>query len=153
MAEDTNGTSAHPISTKVILCVDENDAILRFEKTLLERSGYAALTAASAQQALEYVTMCEIDAVLLDYGMPEMDGYDIALEIRRVKPELIIILLSGGDVPTSALALVNAFIFKLETSRALLPMIADLCSQTRYSNQKQQAFERQETSWQNVSRT
>ncbi len=52
MAEDPNVTSAHPISEKVILCVDDDEAILQYEKTLLELSGYAVLTASSGKQAL-----------------------------------------------------------------------------------------------------
>jgi hypothetical protein len=40
----------------------------------------------------------------------------------------VIILLSGSDVPTRALALVDAFVLKLEASKQLLPMIAELCN-------------------------
>ena len=73
--------------------------------------------------------MCKCDAVLLDYEMPGMNGHEVASEIKRIRPELIIILLSGSDIPTQALALVDAFVPKLEASRQLLPMIAELCSQ------------------------
>jgi CheY-like chemotaxis protein len=128
---------AYSTSKKLVLCIDDDEVVLHYEKALLERSGYAVLTAASAEQALRLVTMCAIDAVLLDYEMPEMNGSEVALEIRRVRPELIIIMLSGSDVPVSALALVDAFVLKLETSRTLLPMIADLCSRTSPSRQAQ----------------
>ena len=83
----------------------------------------------SAQQGLRLATMCKCDAVLLDYEMPGMNGHEVASEIKRIRPELIIILLSGSDIPTQALALVDAFVPKLEASRQLLPMIAELCSQ------------------------
>jgi len=128
VAEDTNVTSAHPISKKVILCVDDDEAILQYEKTLLELSGYAVLTASSGKQALQLVTTSELDVVILDYGMPEMSGHEIALEIRLARPRLPIILLSGSDVPTDVLALVDAFILKIEASRKLVPTIAYLCS-------------------------
>jgi DNA-binding response OmpR family regulator len=121
---------AYSTSKKLILCIDDDEAILCYEKALLERSGYAVLTASSAEQALRLVTMCPIDAVLLDYEMPDRNGSQVALDMRRVRPELIIIMLSGSDVPSSALALVDAFVLKLETSRTLLPMIADLCRRT-----------------------
>jgi hypothetical protein len=42
----------------------------------------------------------------------------------------MVILLSGSDVPTNALAFVDAFIPKLEANRQLLPMIVGLCGQT-----------------------
>jgi CheY-like chemotaxis protein len=74
--------------------------------------------------------MCKCDAVLLDYEMSGINGHEVAVEIKRVRPELMVILLSGGEVPTCALALVDAFVPKLEASRQLLPMIAELCSRT-----------------------
>lgn len=117
-------------SKKTILCIDDDDAILRYEKMLLERSGYTVLTAASAQQGLRLVTMCKCDAVLLDYEMPVMNGHEVAVEIKRIRPELGVILLSGSDVPTDALALFDGFVPKLEASQQLLPMIAEICSWT-----------------------
>jgi len=122
--------STYPIPKRTILCIDDDDAILRYEKALLERSGYGVLTAASARQGLRLVTMCKCDAVLLDYEMPEMNGHEVAAEIKRVRPELMVILLSGTEVPMQALALVDAFVPKLEASQQLLPMIAELCSRT-----------------------
>ena len=128
MAEDTNVTSAHPISKKVVLCVDDDEAILQYEKTLLEMSGYAVLVASSGEDALRLIATSEFDAAILDYGIPGMSGHEIALEIRQARPRLPIILLSGSDVPTDVLALVDAFILKIEASRKLVPTIADLCS-------------------------
>jgi DNA-binding NarL/FixJ family response regulator len=60
--------------------------------------------------------------------MPTMNGCDVAFEIKRMRPELAVILLSSSEVPKYALALVDAFVLKLEASRALLPTIAALCS-------------------------
>jgi CheY-like chemotaxis protein len=121
---------ANPISNRTILCIDDDEAVLRYEKALLERSGYTVLTASSAQQGLRLATMCKCDAVLLDYEMPGMNGNQVALEIKRIRPDLMVILLSGSDVPTQALASVDAFVPKLEASRQLLPMIAEVCGQT-----------------------
>jgi len=130
--------SAHPPSKRTILCLDDDVAILRYEKMLLEKHGYAVITAASAQQGLRLATMCECDAVLLDYEMPGMNGNEVASEIKRIRPDLSIILLSGSEVPTYALALVDAFVPKLEASRELLPMIAELCSRPHDPQQKQE---------------
>jgi DNA-binding response OmpR family regulator len=55
---------------RTIFCIDDDEAILRYEKALLEKSGYTILAAASAQQGLRLATMCKCDAVLLDYEMP-----------------------------------------------------------------------------------
>ena len=125
-----------PPSKKTILCIDDDNSILRFEKALLERSGYNVLTAASAQEGLKLATTCMCDAVLLDYQMPGMNGHEVASEIRLVRPSLAIILLSGSEVPTQALALVDAFVPKVDSSRQLLPLIADLCSRRQKANRK-----------------
>ena len=134
--------SAFPTPKKTILCIDDDEAILGYEKLLLETSGYAVVTAASAQQALRLVTMCKCDTVLVDYEMPGMTGYEIAVAIRRVRPELMVILLSGSEVPTHALTVVDAFVPKLEATRQLLPMVAALCSRSRDPQQKQEGSER-----------
>ena len=122
--------STYASAKKTILCIDDDEAILRYEKALLEKSGYSVLTAVSGLQALRLVTMCKCDIVVLDFEMPGMNGHEVARKIKRIRPELVVILLSGSDVPTNALALVDAFIPKLEASRHLLPMIAGICGQT-----------------------
>lgn len=116
---------------KTILCIDNDNGILRYERALLERSGYGVITAASAQHGLKLATTCDCDAVLIDYEMCGMNGHEVAAEIKLVKPGLVVILLSGSEVPTQALAQVDAFVPKLEASHQLLPMIAELCSQTQ----------------------
>lgn len=121
--------SVYKASKRVILCVDDDAAVLSYEKVLLETSGYAVLTAASAQQALRLVTLCRCDAVLLDYELPGTNGYELAVAIKGVVPRVAIILFSGCEVPPHALTVVDAFVPKLEASRRLLPMIAELCSE------------------------
>jgi CheY-like chemotaxis protein len=121
-------SSSCPTSKRIILCIDDDEAILHYEKALLERSGYAVLTTASAHRGLRLLRMREFDAVLLDYEMPGMNGGKVALEIKLAEPEMKVILLSGSDVPSHALAFVDAFVPKLEANRQLLPMIAELCN-------------------------
>jgi DNA-binding response OmpR family regulator len=110
-----------------ILCIDDDEAILRYETALLERSGYAVLTASSGQRGLELISMGPCDAVLLDYAMPRMSGHQVAVEIKRVRPTLTVIFVSNSDVPRHSLALVDAFVPKLEAGRQLLPTLAQVC--------------------------
>jgi CheY-like chemotaxis protein len=128
-----------PPSKKTILCIDDDASILRYERALLERSGYEVLTAPSGQQGVKLATSCQCDAVLLDYEMYGMSGQEVASEIKRVKPELAVILLSGRVVPMQALAVVDAFVPKLEASRQLLPIIAELCVRRQKEKQRQES--------------
>jgi hypothetical protein len=68
-----------------------------------------------------------------------MSGQEVASEIKRVKPELAVILLSGRVVPMQALALVDAFVPKLEASRQLLPIVAELCVRRQKKKQRQES--------------
>lgn len=129
--------STYSTSKRLILCISHDQAILRYEQALLERAGYAVLTAASVQQALRLVTMCECDAVLLEYEMLGLSGGDVALQMKRVRPELTIIMLSGSEVPAHVLFLVEAVVPKLDASRQLLPLIAELCARNHDTGQKQ----------------
>jgi CheY-like chemotaxis protein len=124
------------ISRKTLLCIDDDDSILRFERALLERSGYLVFTAASGQEGLKLATTCGCNAVLLDYQMSGMNGHEVASEIRLLSPSPAIILLSGSEVPPKALASVDAFALKVDSSQQLLPLIAELCSRTHEGNRE-----------------
>ena len=130
--------STYPPSRKIILCIDGDGSILRYQKALLERSGYAVLTAVSTKQALRLITMCECDAVLLNYEMFERSGHGVAFEIKLMRPELKVVLVADTEVPTQALALVDACATHEEGSRHLLRMIAEVCSRSQDPERKQE---------------
>ena len=112
----------------VLLCVDDNESVLECEKSFLESFGYTVLTAASGGKGLELASKYSVDVVILDYFMPEMNGQEVAIEMRRLRPEAAIIMLSGAaDVPEQALKWVDAFIAKDCLVSQLLPTIAQLC--------------------------
>jgi len=120
--------AAYPALQKaVLLCIDDNEDLLECEKSFLESFGYTVLTAASGGKGLELASKYSIDAVILDYLMPEMSGKEVAIEIRRLKPLAPIILLTGAlDVPEQTLNLVDALIAKDHLGSQLLTAIAQL---------------------------
>src|SRR5579864_3507897 len=84
----------------VLLCIDDNQDVLECEKSFLESFGYTVLTAASGGQGLELASIYPVDLVVVDYVMPEMNGQEVAIEMRRLRPQAPIILLTGAvDVP------------------------------------------------------
>jgi CheY-like chemotaxis protein len=112
-----------------ILCIDDDEGVLYFLRTILERSGYKTLTATSGRQGLKLATHSKFDLVVLDYEMPGMNGHEVASVMKNLRPDLKVVLISGSDVPSHALTSVDAFVDKVETSRQLLPIIAELCGQ------------------------
>lgn len=125
-----------PAARKLILCIDDDPAILDYEQALLEGAGYAVVTALSAQRGLELVTENNFNAVLIDYRMPDMNGCDVASEIKQRQPDLAVILLSGADVPSHDLAVADGFVHKLEVARELLPLIARLSNRDQQPHRK-----------------
>jgi CheY-like chemotaxis protein len=68
--------------------------------------------------------------VIVDYHMPEMNGHEVATEIKRLRPQLPIVMVSSDDeVPEHALKVVDAFVSKDEASSRLLPVITRICGE------------------------
>jgi two-component system response regulator MprA len=82
-----------------ILVVDDEVAIRLTLEMLLNRRGYAVMTAAGGQEALELVEQHGFDLILLDLNLPGMNGLDVAHQIRVRRPAARIMLLTGQDVP------------------------------------------------------
>ena len=105
-----------------ILCVDDEIPGLFLRKMLLEGDGYRVLTASSGKEALTFAESRELDAVILDFNMPEMDGGEVAHKLREEFPRLKIIMLSGypENAPPAIRALVDGFVRKGEKPDELL---------------------------------
>jgi CheY-like chemotaxis protein len=74
-----------------------------------------------------------VDAVVLDYKMPGMDGAQVAEVLRREHPTIPIVLLTGValEVPETLLRMVDAYVRKGENAEVLLSAIAQVLSRTR----------------------
>ena len=115
------------LQNAVLLCIDDSEDVLECEKSFLESFGCTVLTAPNGGQGLELASKYSADVVILDYFMPEMDGQEVAIEMKRLRPQTPIIMLSGTvDVPEQALKWVDAFIAKDCLTTQLLPTIAQL---------------------------
>jgi len=84
-------------SKATVLCIDDDGAGLEARKKVLEISGYRVLTARSGEQGLELFVSHRIDAVILDYQMPGMNGDRTANQMKRIRPNVPIVMLSGND--------------------------------------------------------
>ena len=82
---------------KRILVVDDEPAILRFLRASLESQGYIVSVADDARTALDMVQKNTTDLVVLDLGLPDMDGLDVLRHIRDGGETLPIIILSSRE--------------------------------------------------------
>jgi CheY-like chemotaxis protein len=93
---------------------------------VLESTGYAVLTAASARAGLELFASRPTDAVLLDYGMPEMNGGEVAAVMKAMKPDIPVVMLSAlPSLPENARS-VDAFVTKGQSPETWLDILAAL---------------------------
>jgi PAS domain S-box-containing protein len=90
------------IGTEVLLVVEDDEALRKLITALLEGSGYKVLQAASGAAALQLARNCEehIDLVLTDMLMPGMSGIELSTELRKLRPRMKVLLMSGyaGDL-------------------------------------------------------
>ena len=80
---------------KRILIVDDNEAAANVLQKLLKLNGYTTEVAYSGKQALAHLTTFDPHVVFLDIGMPVMDGYQTAQEIKKSTWRGAIVALSG----------------------------------------------------------
>jgi len=83
-------------SETVLLCEDE-EHIRKLVETMLSRQGYRVLSAETVERALEIVRQRaqDIDLLLTDIVMPQKSGLDLAREVRQIRPEIKLLLMSG----------------------------------------------------------
>jgi two-component system alkaline phosphatase synthesis response regulator PhoP len=80
-----------------VLVVDDAPEIVRLTRDYLEHAGFAVLVAADGPAALKLARTRAPDVVVLDLGLPGMDGLDVTREIRRGSAVPIIMLTARAD--------------------------------------------------------
>ena len=114
--------------TKCLLCVDDHEEVLSIMGEFLRVFGYSVLTAPSGARGLQLLQRNPVDAVILDYEMPKMDGAELALRIKADRPELPVLMFTGypADVPQDVRRSVDAFVVKGDPAEKLLQTLRDL---------------------------
>lgn len=78
-----------------ILCIDDDAQTLEIRKLLLETFDFRVITATSAREGLNLFRSRNVDAVVLDYQMPEMDGGKVARKMKDLRPQVPVLVLSA----------------------------------------------------------
>jgi CheY-like chemotaxis protein len=110
-----------------ILCIDDHLNGLIGRKMFLENNGYEVLEATGGSEGLKLFESHSVDAVVLDYQMPGMNGDVVAAKMKRVKSHVPIMLLSGyGPPPMRKLEAVDSFLSKSQPPNILLSALQEL---------------------------
>jgi len=90
-----------------ILVVDDEEVVRLLFKETLEDLGHTVITAGAASKGLELVKQRDFDLVFLDLKMPGMDGAELFRQIKAIKPQLLVTIITGypdSDIMARALA-------------------------------------------------
>jgi CheY-like chemotaxis protein len=101
--------------TATVLCIDDEQTALQLRQNLLESAGYRVLAAKSGALGIKSFKSEPVDAVILDYWMADMNGLQVAREIRKINPSIPIIILSAyGELLDESLGIADLWIRKGE---------------------------------------
>jgi len=83
--------------SETVLVVDDSEPVLALTSRILDRAGYAVLTAPSGQWALSVAARHPkpIDLLLTDVMMPGMSGVELAVQLAGARPDLCVLYMSG----------------------------------------------------------
>jgi len=110
----------------LVLSVDDDPTVLFTRQRILELHGYHVLSAANGEEALAVFDIYPIRIVLLDYAMPGRDGGMVALEMKKRKPHVPIVIVSAQSVPEHTVSCADGFVTKGEGPALLLAAIQEL---------------------------
>ena len=82
---------------KTILVVDDEPKIVQLLRDYLERAGFRVLTASNGKTALALAHSEKPDLIILDLGLPEMDGLDVTRTLRKDSNVPILMLTARSD--------------------------------------------------------
>lgn len=85
-----------------ILLVDDDPALLKLLKALLDGAGFHVLAAKSAGEALMMCRRTKIDLLLTDVSMPDLMGPELAMHVVDFDPDVRVMYMSGSDAESLA---------------------------------------------------
>src|SRR5580704_15506730 len=94
----------------LVLCIDDAEVALRVRKLLLSSAGYVVLTAASGEEGLETFKQNPVDLVIADHFLSDKSGAEIAAEMKEMKPQVPILIVSASEESPGGLEFADGFL-------------------------------------------
>ena len=95
LATTVRGELGPPRPASAILVVDDEPGVRNLLRNVLTGVSYQVLEADNGREAVRQVEISEVDLVIMDLAMPEQDGIETIRALRRLRPRLKIIAMSG----------------------------------------------------------
>ena len=111
-----------------ILCIDDNKTALYARKLVLASAGYSVLATEDVETAMRLFSRYSVDIVLCDYLLQGKTGTELAAEMKKLKPNVPVVILSGlSDIPDAEH--VDLFLTKGESPTVVLQKLSELLAQ------------------------
>jgi len=78
-----------------ILLIDDEPAQITSIKSFLKRRTYSILTASSGEEGISYIDDGNVDLVFTDFRMPDMNGLEVVKNIKRINPEIPVVVITA----------------------------------------------------------
>lgn len=120
------------LKKKKVLIVEDEESLLRLETILLTVKGFEVIGAVTGEMAIEKIGVEEFDLVLLDIMLPDIDGFEVCVQLRKDPrtATVPIIMLTGkksqSDHDRGVLCGANAYLVKPFKSAMIIDEINKL---------------------------
>lgn len=109
-----------------LLCVDDNQAALHVRKLVLENAGYTVLVASDSVAAMALFSSSVVDMVINDHFLQNSTGTELAAAMKKLKPDIPIVIISGVVDAPEGMEHADLFICKTDSPPEVLRKIAEL---------------------------
>lgn len=117
-----------------LLYVDDNPRRLQVVTARLTQAGYEVLIANDGEGALEIFEKKRVDLAVVDYYLHGMGGDLVAVEMKRLRSEVPIVIFSGAfTLPEMVLALADGFVYTGEGTETLMAKVDELLPRPKRS--------------------
>jgi len=137
-AHVTRGGGAPPGGKETVLLVEDEVTVRELHKMILEGAGYRIVEAVDGQDAIDKFMehMAEVDILVADVIMPKIDGKSLYEEIRKIRPDMKVLFMSGytKDIIVARGILENLFNYipKPVKSFELLKSVRDILDRNQF---------------------
>ncbi len=116
-----------------ILIIEDDNEVREYLESVISRAGYEVISAENGKEGVELFATQPADLVVTDIIMPEKDGIETIMDLRRGNPDLKVIAISGGGrsepenyLHSARLLGANRTMKKPFTNQEMLAAIAEL---------------------------
>ena len=121
--EDSTMPSHRPAN---VLVIDNEPQVRALLARLLKLQGHTVVTAEGGSEGVAAFKASPFDAVLTDLGMPEMSGWDVAREIKKLDPHVLVALTTGWPIEMTPEELKTKYIDRIVHKPFDLPLLFSL---------------------------